>query len=121
MPTFSELQPGDWFEMRYGIDIVCCYVTGVDDAFIRYGHLGWSSCLEDVHLKHLEPDFFKYLGRGRRRWWWRLLPWRNSVCPFSKPYTVRAFEREEVYSKKIVRDYEKLERRIERFFNGIDE
>lgn len=26
-----------------------------------------------------------YIGRGKRKWYWRWLPWRELVCPFYYP------------------------------------
>lgn len=79
-----DLQPGDWIDLEFGFAVRPMYVLENDGAGITYGSPNWvvSSC-EYNEYKNMKR--WRYLGRGQRRWWWRFLPWRDLVVPFSKP------------------------------------
>lgn len=92
---FEELEVGDWINMQYGFDRQDWCVLEKGCSWVRLGKPSWLvSSAEIVTLDRLfESDrdmWFNtggplYLGRGKKRWWWKFLPFRDCVFPYSKP------------------------------------
>lgn len=77
-----DLQQGDWFIS----DSRVWYVILNDGKQIVANSP--SFCTEHpIYFKYNRLSEFTYLGRGKIRWWWRLVPWRNIVVPFTRPKT----------------------------------
>lgn len=81
----EALAPGMWIE---------CTIPGrkkqvlcVLKNFSNQGQV-WLASMEDpathisVSHRQLRSSRMVFLGRGTKRWWWGLLPWRRSVMPF---------------------------------------
>lgn len=78
------LVPGDWVLMRYGFEHLIFYVLSVSGKGAHLGHPEWLvSCSIFVPAEKL--DRAELLGRGKPRWWWRFVPWRQLCLPFSPP------------------------------------
>lgn len=79
------LVPGTWILLSPGlISDKPFYVLSVQDGGVFIGHTGW--LVSDAVF--VTWDYLKnitVIGRGHRRWWWRFIPWRQLVSPFSKP------------------------------------
>lgn len=96
MPQIGEvlkdatgLVPGDWVEMQYGWDRHMFYVQENTARFCRLSMPTWCASSHD----NMPPESFTrpwhapvvYLGRTKKRWWWRWLVFRDIVCPYPKP------------------------------------
>jgi hypothetical protein len=80
----DKLEIGDWILMKYGFDFHEWYVYEISGEKIRLGKKSWcvrSSSWFDISEVRSRSH---YLGKGKFRWWWLILPWRDVVCPFSK-------------------------------------
>ncbi|WP_432821831.1 hypothetical protein [Trichloromonas sp.] len=82
----NELQPGDHFYMMYETDDVLFYVlaNNVEKGRLKITCRGW--CVDSAVVwsySNMRP--FSFVGRGKKRWWWRVLPWRNIVAVYSPP------------------------------------
>ena len=81
----APVRPGDWFLMdrcereKFYVVEVCC----------RIAHLSRPGWMVNDGFWLNEPEFkeqsLAYLGRGKKKWYWRFLPWRNLVCPYYYP------------------------------------
>lgn len=101
----SMLQPGDWINFQNGWDRRDFYVIARSDDRILVGTTRWlvsaaiwvtegdiySECdIEGVvELHPLHNRIFQgppiYLGRGKKRWWYRFVSFMDTVHPYSKP------------------------------------
>ena len=82
----KRLQPGDWVELIYGISRKECYVTdigydSVELALATQPTFTFGSSNDEVYGRRKG----RYIGKGKLRWWWRFLPWRNSIAKYSRP------------------------------------
>ena len=83
-----ELRSGDWFELKYGDYVVQWYVLGVSATSVIAGNPLWLTfSTETFSFRQIATA--AYLGRGKPRWWWRFVPWRELIPPFSKPRGAR--------------------------------
>jgi hypothetical protein len=105
---FDMLVPWDWINFQYGTYRRDFYVLARSENMLLVGserylvssafwlplHELYSECFvpEGVFLHPLHTLAFQgppiYLGRGKKKWWWNLLPWRDCSCPFTKPSPV---------------------------------
>lgn len=85
----KDLQIGDWVNCSFGFGRCDFYVLDLDEVsqMRRYGCKSW--LVADAEWGLLQSRHFDnaiYLGRGKRRWWWYLLPGLNQlICPFTNP------------------------------------
>lgn len=79
----EDVVPGDWFLVEYGLPLKI-YVAEKYATRVRFS---WSRALasNETYLSYEELLSGEYLGRGKRRWWWRWLPIRDFLCPFTEP------------------------------------
>lgn len=100
------LRPGDWIEFNYGYQRLVFYVLRNDPLAqriwvtrkewlvsaatgMRYAEING----DDLAFlrQYGQADYFEpnpvYLGRTKKRWWWRFVPFRDLVCPF-KPWRI---------------------------------
>lgn len=80
-----ELSIGDWRIMQYGFNTYEWYVLRIENDLVKIGQRSWlvSASMwinKDKFIRNSKP-----IGKGKRRWWWYLLPWRDCVVPFSNP------------------------------------
>ena len=74
---------GDWLTIDYHGFVVI--IAKYSDTYIVHKPTWLVSSalrLDNSELARRNP---KYIGTGKLRWWWRFLPWRDLVCPVSKP------------------------------------
>lgn len=84
----SDLQPGDWIKWRWSR----YYVQKNSGRHIQIGDPDWSvTSNTTISYADMSDQYYpvKYLGRGKLKWYWRFLPWRNSICPFNLPQEVK--------------------------------
>lgn len=98
---YDSLVPGDWIEMQYGYDRFDWYVLEKKPHGVMIGKPSWMvsaaelftrdrlfdgcrlNCDGELYESQTGPPV--YLGRGKKKWWWKLLPFRGLICPFTKP------------------------------------
>lgn len=105
---FNMLVPGDWINFQYGTRRMDFYVLARSSDRLLVSKQDWlvsagiwipvedifSECevFPGIKLHPLHFILFQgppiYLGRGKKKWWWKLLPWRDYTCPFTKPSLV---------------------------------
>lgn len=80
----DQLGPGDWLALDYGFERRVFYVLRVDKGGAWLGHPKWlvssATFIPQERMAHATR-----IGRGKARWWWRFVPWRELCLPFSKP------------------------------------
>ncbi len=80
----EELKPGSWLMMEFGYHWRVFYILYVLGDNVILGSPNWlvsdATQISKTRLKGAE-----LLGQGKQRWWWRFLPWRDLVCPFTRP------------------------------------
>lgn len=82
----APVRPGDWFLIKYGIDTLTLYAAEVHCRIIRFSSRNWCSDAGVwIHEPELSDGGAIYLGRGKKKWYWAFLPWRNLVCPYFYP------------------------------------
>lgn len=84
----KRLQPGDWFEIEFGFRRRQFYVVDVVEDIIYATTPTWCvSPPRSFSFDEIYDDFHKghYIGKGKLRWWWRFLPWRNICVKYSYP------------------------------------
>lgn len=82
----DALQAGDWIDLAFGSTSRLYYVLANNGGLVRIGREEWLVRDADpyTHAELLEKGY-RWMGRGKLRWWWKLLPWRQCFCPMSKP------------------------------------
>lgn len=105
---FEMLIPGDWVNFQYGTSRKDFYIIARSDGRFLVGNVRWlvsaadwiqedelySECPipDGIDMHPLHKLAFQgppiYLGRGKKKWWWKFLPWKDCICPFSKPSLV---------------------------------
>lgn len=92
----EKLQPGDWFvnESWPEADERPFYVmeNKPNIKVVYASRPKWPASRPYGFLYSPDPDYdlvygSVYLGRGKRKWYWRFLPWRDLIVPFTKPRT----------------------------------
>lgn len=83
-----ELKEGDWIYFRYGTSLNLMYVSMVTPGGAVLGKPNWlvsAGVFIDNHrlVAAVDENHLIHLGRGKLRCWWRFLPWRDVVIPFS--------------------------------------
>lgn len=87
--TIKDLEPGDWVNMAYGYYRHDFYVLRVlQDKYVVLGKPTW--CVDTTVIKsyeELNSDYYTpiFIGKGKEKWYWRFLPWRNVIVPFKYP------------------------------------
>lgn len=100
------LRPGDWIEFNWGYSRTPRYVLRNDPEneqiwlgntqhlvsaaySLRYSQLRGDGLkpLRDFGMASEFEPHVVYLGKTKRRRWWRFMPWRDLICPF-KPWSV---------------------------------
>lgn len=81
----GELGPGDWIALEYGFDKSVFYVLRItEDGGAFLGSPQWLVS-SSIFLPKKQIAGAEKLGRGRPRWWWWFVPWRDCCVPFSRP------------------------------------
>lgn len=83
----QQLQPGDWLLMDFA-GRSKFYVVDVIDDEVCLTKTTWLVSSGDWYpSKELFGPLYKarFIGTGKRKWYWRFLPWRDLVCPFYYP------------------------------------
>jgi hypothetical protein len=81
----EDLQPGDWILMKYGSDDRDWYIVSNDGSNIVLGQPRWcSDTLLSFPVSEMKQRGFSYLGRGRKKWYWPLIPWKDVAVPYTK-------------------------------------
>ena len=80
------LTPGTWILLNSkSIYNKPFYVISAKKDGVFIGHPEWlvsdAIFLSWEHLMDIQ-----LVWRGSRRWWWRFVPWRDLLCPFTKPH-----------------------------------
>ena len=83
----STLQAGDWIRIDYGFERMRFVVLGREGDYLVLAHPGWlvssALVLKGAEVAARDPVL---IGRGRARWWRKLLPgMRDVICPYSSP------------------------------------
>lgn len=82
----EELNSGDWIQMQYGYELVIFYVLFNNGSEVILCSPNWLvTAAKTISYTHYGLSKFVYLGAGKYRWWWRFVPWRSLVVPFSRP------------------------------------
>lgn len=79
----SELSVGDWRLWTFGYDQCEWYVLRIKGNMVQIGQRSW---LVSASMWIAKDQFLrdsKLIGKGKYRWWWTFLPWRDCVTPFS--------------------------------------
>lgn len=90
----EKLQPGDWIVSE-------CWPEADERPFyvmenkpnikvVYASRAGWEVSAPHGFLYYTDYDSVygsMYLGRGKRKWYWWFLPWRDLIVPFTKPRT----------------------------------
>jgi len=84
----ADLKAGDWINIGYGWERSDFYVTrSISGVGVHLSKPSWlvSSAifLTDEALKAGHSPV--YIGRSKLKWYWKLLPFRDLVCPFKRP------------------------------------
>ena len=78
------LGPGTWLALDFGFEREVFYVVQATKEGAYLGHPKWlvssATFMPWSRLKGAD-----IIGRGRPRWWWRFVPWRDLHVPFSRP------------------------------------
>jgi len=84
----ENLQRGDWISIEYGLIPTTFYVLRNDpsNGVVILGNPRWEFG-DIISPKHTNRVFdpLVFLGHGKYKWYWRLLPWRNTTTPFYSP------------------------------------
>ncbi len=91
--VLKTLVPGDWISFVFGFTRCEFYVLENDTAAktIRLGRICW---LTDSSIVREYSEFYswynkdnavRYLGRGKKKWYFRYLKWLDIVHPFYRP------------------------------------
>jgi len=89
--NLSRLVPGDWLRITYGYDRITVYVVENTGYSIIFNKRHWPVSSGGIEEKYSDSTWKDeggspiYLGRTKKRWWWKILPWRDVVCPYPKP------------------------------------
>lgn len=77
-------QVGEWYVMQYGNFNLLFYVLDVTNENVTLGTPIWlvSSAIT-ISLDHFQ--IAAYIGKGKRRWWWKYMPWKDLHMPFTWP------------------------------------
>jgi hypothetical protein len=80
----DKLSVGTWVLMPYGYEHHVWYVYEVAGDMVLLGNRRWLvSGSKWFPVSYLNENA-RILGKGKVRWWWFFLPWRNLICPFTK-------------------------------------
>ena len=82
-----KLRPGSWILMEYGYDYDEYYIAeNINDEMFLVGSTRWLvSSSKWMKWSDMEERHIFLLGHGTKRWWWKWLPFRDLICPYSKP------------------------------------
>ena len=79
-----ELSEGVWVYGRYGSGPILFYVKRVIGETVVLGNPRWlASAVVALEVERVKK--WAVIGKGVRKWYWRFLPWRSLICPFTKP------------------------------------
>lgn len=84
----NNYEPGTWIFMRYGTEFSKFYVQERIGDILLISRKAWlvsshvSVTIEETKNGHHKGQV---IGKGKNRWFWRFLPWRDLVCPYSDP------------------------------------
>ena len=84
----SAYSTGAWFLMNYGSGRYKFYITETAGPEFRLSKRGWCVSRGDWFTRQrMEKSYYNpiYLGHGKLKWYWRWLPWRDLVVPFTQP------------------------------------
>jgi hypothetical protein len=84
--ALTSLRPGDWLRRQGLTRTLDCVVLQASAVLCRV-ELRWPDGVCDSLSHDSLQSGWTYLGTGRRRSWWRMLPkWlRGRVCRYAKP------------------------------------
>jgi hypothetical protein len=86
----SRLKEGDWIETVICGEKTLFYVTKNTEYSLTLGCLSWlaSSTSEVLYSEFISSEYLsnaRYIGHSKKRWYWKLLPGRDRICPYTRP------------------------------------
>lgn len=82
----KELTTGTWFFMDFGGGRKLFYVLDILNGDVLINCPTWSIGLYlTFTYSYLQERNISILGKGKRKWYWKFLPSRKNVVPFTKP------------------------------------
>lgn len=78
----KDLELGDFILMPFGSKNLDFYVSGVLGSHIKLTRRDWRSSGGCWFLMDEVKNKSWFICAGKKRWWWRLFPLRDLVCPF---------------------------------------
>jgi|688.fasta_scaffold1101118_2 hypothetical protein len=83
----EQLTPGAWIVMDWCFDAAKFLVYEATDTHVRLVREPWLTSSADWFSRKdvLETRRAAYLGHGKKKWYWKFLPWRDFVKPYTQP------------------------------------
>ena len=78
-----EFNVGDWITTPEYPALIIIAVEGSKYVLHCHSWLVSSAMRWDVGL--LKANKAEIIGKGKKRWWWNFMPWKDWVCPFTRP------------------------------------